>query len=881
MKYIRILSKLVLMCMAVAVTSCQDDIDLPNGAGTEDYGDCYFILDNGNSPASRATYNDIENTVFDEGDIVGVFGLDQDDNLCKDEENVPYAVRVIAGTLSPDGTITPSTKRSLKPATGREVKKSRAKYLFYYPYREDMTLEEAKKLTHTVQGDQTTKEAYEASDLLWDVASPTDGGKYCHIVMEHAMANIIIVLDHKFYNKNKGIRVSGVNTTASDVNLLTSELEDMSYATDNYEESLLAWSFGNDARGSSVFRIAVPAQTIPGGSSTGAKSYFITATSSDGDIKTFKLRSDLAMKPGHNYIFQLTINAVPIQDYGDDDSWVLDVVDPDNGELVGLLCREYIRYQPQYDRGEVTREMPTSPQNSIHRDERTSGNEPRINSQCWVFYNLEEDGKTPDLTHGTILRLIYDVRINQDFSDDDDYRVDGKPGGCAWPPKFHYGDGINVRPTGCFLAKHGCEWRYDPNVGGGNSVNEQQYYMHGTEIYWNGTKGVNKIEYVVLPRKEASATNEEAYWNGHIAIPEDGKPYVSYTTLDYGSTVDKDDNRVGFTIPHHLTDMRKGLNGETEVIRYPLVKIGFNQFWMSKSFRGKRLNNGKELTCYNLDTAYGIDADNVPYYAKRYHEGYIYPFNVTYNYDPIRIHGGIEACKASEIAPCYNQLAFYNDDLIPISHESAARYVRPTQEMYEDFVRYVGWIYMVKMMSNNIVLNFDGYKKDNESLTALLDKGDIVYAQTAPYAGNISGLNLRSDGGYSQATGMPSLGDDITMWLQSKDSYTYGMKILNCHSYRAWGNTPGHEFLENKRDPDGYPCYYPGNDGNQNPNPNGYKDSEHFWTITYAPIRYFLQFNVLKETCNIPRSRSMEPSKRHVSRDVYVGVEECKHKNTN
>lgn len=137
------------MCLTVAITACQDELYISGGVDIEDYGDSYFIIDTDDMPLSRATYNDINNTVFDEGDIVGVFGLDENDNICDGEENIPYSVNVIAGTLNPDGTIASSTKRTLKPATDKEVKKNRVKYLFYYPYQEDMTFADIQNLKHT------------------------------------------------------------------------------------------------------------------------------------------------------------------------------------------------------------------------------------------------------------------------------------------------------------------------------------------------------------------------------------------------------------------------------------------------------------------------------------------------------------------------------------------------------------------------------------------------------------------------------------------------------------------------------------------------------------------------------------------------------------
>ena len=34
---------------------------------------------------------------------------------------------------------------------------------------------------------------------------------------------------------------------------------------------------------------------------------------------------------------------------------------------------------------------------------------PAINSQAWVFYNIKNGSVIPDLTKGTILRIIYDI----------------------------------------------------------------------------------------------------------------------------------------------------------------------------------------------------------------------------------------------------------------------------------------------------------------------------------------------------------------------------------------------------------------------------------------------------------------------------------------
>ena len=107
----------------------------------------------------------------------------------------------------------------------------------------------------------------------------------------------------------------------------------------------------------------------------------------------------------------------------DDDSWVLDVLDPQTGQPVGLLCREYLRWN-QTDTKWDGFDDPTYPGGP--------DGPMRVNSQAWVFYNLQPDGRTPDLSEGTVLRFVYDVRKNtfRGIADDED--------GYAWPKPHNY-----------------------------------------------------------------------------------------------------------------------------------------------------------------------------------------------------------------------------------------------------------------------------------------------------------------------------------------------------------------------------------------------------------------------------------------------------------
>ena len=63
---------------------------------------------------------------------------------------------------------------------------------------------------------------------------------------------------------------------------------------------------------------------------------------------TYKLAQDVSLRPGKYYTFNLRSGQKPtIPDVGDDDSWVLEIYDPNDNNLVGYLCREYIYWEPE------------------------------------------------------------------------------------------------------------------------------------------------------------------------------------------------------------------------------------------------------------------------------------------------------------------------------------------------------------------------------------------------------------------------------------------------------------------------------------------------------------------------------------------------------
>lgn len=954
MKYISILSKYVFMCAAVVFTACQDDIDLSTGIITDDYGDNYFIIDSGDMPMSRTTYNDTYNTVFDEGDTIGVFGLDENGNAYEGEKNVPYAVKVIVGTLGEDGSITPSTKRSLKPATDKEVNKNRAKYLFYYPYRNDMTLEMAKKLKHTVQSDQTKKGLYEASDLLWDIASPTDGGKHCYIQMDHVMANIIIIVDEKNYAPDKGVIINGVNITAEGIDLMKDGIGEMagSYQANNTTNGLKMWNFNYDAGGSRQFRIALPAQTInaeKNGKNFISVQYNTGKNDSNGNAvygnKTFNLRNDLEMKPGYNYIFRLSTKPVPIINYTDDDSWVLDVIDPETGNPIGLLCREYLNYQPRITEGEEGE--PADDGKDRYFDKPTGykiNDDPTrvtINSQAWVFYRLEKDGITPDLTKGQILRFIYDVRINgnepkvsryYDYYENNkifNKRLDKQGvGGHAWPKSIKKNvfvgkatSGYDASASGMFLADHGHQWTYDEEGFGRSSINFYEYHMHGGTIYWNGEKGDkdgldhNEIIHFEMPdaddipgfpqcprnSKYPSVLlahtnierqcnfNQDVFNNGHIAFERatDGTAkniHVSYSPLTEGKVLDANGCNVGITFPHYYIDTRMSKNGKTELTKYPIRKIGFNKFWMARALETTIFTDGTPIKCYNKRSPNkGYDLPSETDFSKKLEAGYVYPFEENYcdgtndgfnDWDPINQYTEEQLHKMG-ISPIFNYGALADSRIISSSVESYTTYHIPSEKDFKELCKYLGYLPNSKLMSNRIL------QKNREiGMREILEARayDQMGLGINIYTGNVSGFDLTTDGIrvlYSDATN-ERVGRSANFWIKTNENLLgpETMRIISFYGENTWmDNLSNGDFSKSLV-----------NHGSREnlmsdrnvwfPIPN-YSNHQHFRMLNFAPIRFYLSYNVSKFSAAVPlRAQSRNVPQRQINRNVYVEI--CK-----
>jgi len=863
------------MIMMALAAGCSDELDMPDVIdGIPGELENYYFIIGDNSDSRSVDYTDDNHSEFTGGEQLGCFALDASGNaVAGAKSNACYTVSVIKSNNE-----AVNGKRVLVPqSSGDKLDKGYAKYLFYYPYNKDIkSLDDLKNYTHTVRENQSEKEDYEASDLLWDVAVPTE--RYCKVEMDHAMANIIIVIDGVEYDIDKGAVVLDQSLTATGINLTAPAIEDMWKTDGSYyykvDESqpradiMAMYSLYSEAN--DRFRAAVPAnRTLKAG--TKIIKLWSKAT---GLEKTFTLKNDILLEAGKNYYFTLIKKGRPNPSDNDDDSWVLDVLDPETGAPVGLLCREYLHFQREYSFN--YNDKPTSPadENGI----------PVLNSQAWVFYNLQADGKTPELSEGHVLRFVYDVRTNMTHPNCDDYpglnddRV--KWWGYAWPaPHIYWHDGDGQGGTGLFLARHGYGWSRVGNYGVPNNPDAflGEYYMHGGKVIWNGAD--NEILQFIMPAREKSATTDEAERYGHIAIPRnpaEGVPYVSYDK-DFETPEYAENCKVGFIMPHCLIDTRIVNDGSVERRRYPLVKIGFNQFWMSKSLRAKTYTDGTPLHKFNSGRyAYTIH-ENTPPIAP---EGYIYPFydtnNAATSIDPLYDLGEDYVDQNTDIPLLYNYTCFMNDKLLPISVESISEYVKPSVDDYFSFCHYIGRWGVGKMATDLSAKIVNGNIVSDDIIGDYLAGKLLVKSQI--HMGNISGLHLRPWG--VRVTNGQQLQDAGTLaafFIKTDDSKK-GMFAPAYYLHSAWNDDPqGSKVFWNEQ------MYsYPvppysqwgtmwDNDLQQNV---PYNENYGKWAQTFYQVRFLLKYKNQKEGKG---SRSMSPQRYDISlsrsRDVYVAME--------
>lgn len=732
---------LALLCIALAGTSCTDEIQQHPADRENSVSDSHYFVIAGDNLQTRIAYSSIFHSTFESGDCLGVFSVDPDGRPAGTPNAEYRAVNIENVSDNTYRQVLEKVNPSDEMPEGPEA--VGYSFIIYYPYDKNMTLERLKNLTYRVRENQSLPPSasslggYEASDLLWAVeVGGADQPDKVVVHFDHVMANVVLEIDDDMVDKaedegyepvfvmNVPLEASGINLTEAKDKMHGMEL---AYTpSEEKENEVLMWDFDYVSSGRKVFRAVIPAcWSIKGGTP-------FLKIKQDGQWKIFRLKEELEFKAGKNYVFTLTCSKPEQPDLNDDDSWVLDVVDPENGNKVGLLCREYLRYLKE---------------NKLHTGVEAANPDGSptkcINSQAWVFYHLKENSGIPylpDLNQGTVLRFIYDI----------DERYTGSPvagvdqmGTARWPAPH-----VRKDQHGVFAADHGCFWARAGEASGwehgGNSIAEgkYEYYMHGGTIYWDGT--ANQISKFMLP--DSRITNEQAK-KGYISIDRTtNKAMVAYGDLDEGKS------KKALIIPHYLIDKREKVSGGIEVHKYPLVKIGYNQFWMSQSLRTETLN-GMALTPYNKEGSPGVVFERGDILTA---PGYIYAFE-TFGSDVYDPYNKPEQRKQQdsgyEAVLCYNKPAVQHENFVPRSEEPQTTYAMPTVEYINRMSSYFGHYFAAKLCTREIA----PYVGENISVTkfqAVLNGQTYGSGGTLAnaYVANISGFNLRAAGVFEPAS---------------------------------------------------------------------------------------------------------------------------------
>lgn len=732
----------------------------------------FFILADP-APLTRVTYaGDGLHADFEKEDLVGCFALNDDLTAAEGDGFKPNACyRVSVHTNIKDG----KDRRFLSPVTDSDdLNKSKPKYLFYYPYDPEIkSLDQLKEYTHSVNTDQNDRDRYEASDLLWDICTPIAALNSVEVEMDHAMAQIIVEVGSGLIKEGTVPTLLDIPTTVSKLDLVKLDLAEMTAdmdVEDSYElaedsrKSITMWEFGYATSGNLMFRAAVPANhTISSGSK------ILSLENPEGNKVTYRLSKGLSFEPGKTYLMTLVKEKdIVAPEITDKDSWVLDVLDPRTMEPVGLLCQEYLRFQPDLASS-------TAPEH-ITGDIYDSGNTKYISSLAWVFYKLNNG--VPDLNEGQVLRFVYDVRTHIDATYEKPDQNSPWLTHPYWPAPHVKKGGLGL--GGFFTPEHGHDWVCQIGGTHGESAKDgvmyeeyreeyqhRENYMHGGQVIWDGQNNV--IKNFVLPTLQI--TNQVAKENGHIAISkETGKPIVSYSALGANdSSVDSDGNIVCQLVQHHLVDRRIGKAKSAEERMYPLVKIGYNQFWMSYSLRATTLTDGTPIANYNDPEKVG----GVTFGNALDQPGFLYTSqqcdNGTNTYNPYFTMTVAER-EEHEISVLYNYVVLSSGKLVPSSFYKNSSYFMPSEADTREMLDYLGWYAGAKIMTRRVRTwdtesGIDGKWAVGTSEYNSLLNGEYCVENYNFYTANICGFDMRADGGYVYGSGFLGAGSNAAMWL--------------------------------------------------------------------------------------------------------------------
>ena len=775
-KYISLLFGLL-----VATSGCTDEFETENLRNDILLpGEYKFVLVN-DAPQSRVSYENEISSVFETGDRIGVFAIDTNNSDNERQiQNEVFSARnmesneLIQVLAPPKGDVTQDLDTEI-PDPGSQTPPPN--YIFYFPMNEKWKLSDIKKGTgfsYNVESDQSTKENYQKSDFLWNYLTPDPDAAYQTVNMHHLMANIVVKIhkdsidtsENPVTGKPKGITLKNMQTNATGISFESQQSGDMRYSVATNTKSDIEMYCQGTSGEYMIYRAAVPAWTTK---KADEEIFTVTLYDRNGNSETvtYKLGEDLSMKDGHYYMFTLSSAVKPaIPDVGDDDSWVLDVFDPESGEIVGLLCREYLRYQP----GNTSLSTPDV------RTKRTDDGI-TISSQAWVFYNLIPGTTLPNLKEGTVLRFIYDIIGSNSHG------VAGDAKSNSWPLPHHYGyDGVTA--GGLFAARHGHEWVLNEEEKHGDSSKEYtDYYMHGGKIVWDKTTNDTGDFYHIgsfTIDDDLKIDNITAANFGHIAIPENGTPYVSYSPITENSQnkTSYDDHNciIGKVVPHVLQDNRDG-----DDKKYPLVKIGYNNFWMSKSLRTKKMNNGQEVICRNSTPADGhdnwVDYDNANDFIET--PSMLYPHS-----SALDVYSEHE--NPDKFPYLYSYYAVKDENFIPPSQDDRLTVIFPTEDLFNETLSYFGWRFAAKLMTSDVSLRSQasGGVLELETEKEALSNNKIFNSTYNSFACNISGFNLRTNGYRLPHVDWIGFGSECSLWLGDNFGKTEGkLKYLKFACY--------------------------------------------------------------------------------------------------
>lgn len=852
-KYIAAFSIVIGIATSCALEETFEPSDIPEV--TQEYPG-YFIL-SGGSYRTKVTYSgDAMSSYFQDGELLGAFALDQNMvPLTGRPINACYKVVVTEETHLETGEkiriLEPDSENDDLRKDGEGIP---AYYMFYYPYDSSVqSLDDLKQYEHSVAINQNSREAFQTSDLLWDITSPaqdiTGTAEYVWVEMDHAMAQIIVEIESDLIQEGTVPTLLSMPITVSPINLVKSSLEEMtadmgksdSYILGEETDDINMWGFGYATSGNLMFRAVVPANhSIKYGSAA------IEITSADGTLKRYRILKPLDFHPGMTYRMTLVSSrdVVTPDDVGDEDTWVYDVLDPETMEPVGLLCREYIHFQPGKE--PFKKDISTG-------NEYNNGATKYISSQAWVFYRLKESG-VPDLDTGYVLRFILDVHSGTQGQADGmwPYPYEGYPKGGLFTPDHGHTWSTNVPDSGLWDAN---------GVWGVSSEDHTEFYMHGGTIDWDGVN--NKIEWFTLPEKKI--TNKEAKEYGHIAIPDNNEPpFLCYNPIDNDSP-----HKIGIFSPHNLVDRRIGKEQSVEERIYPLVKIGYNQFWMSLSLRASTMIDGTELINYNSPK---VKKANLPSNADDIQPGYMYSnFELEQTetldgkeydwYDPYYDYTPQER-ESYKISVMYNHLTLFGAGMLPTPTYSTAYYNIPNADDIISMLGYLDWYFGAKIMtrglrSRKLANNSQWLETQYEALRS----GKYLTKNMDQYAANICGFDLRAEG-LCNSGELKEIGDDARLLILGSEQGNEDEYIFGFPDYLVWDNKSTDALK-----------------GNTDIFVNVYEQANNVYKY-FAPIRFFLKFKGQKDNTgnvsvtSLARNLKTKASTEDVQKlDVYIGLE--------